>query len=66
MSGFIDIASDTSMGRITIWSTGECVLEAIDSNTENQKFYKNEQLKELNDLESLFNSFFNAIKDEVN
>ena len=38
--GFIDVAGKNNVGRITIWSTGECVSEVIDADSEVLKYHK--------------------------
>jgi hypothetical protein len=40
VSGFIDIGNETFVGRVTVWSTNECICETIESNSEIQIYHK--------------------------
>lgn len=58
----VDFDNDKYLSRITVWSTGECKLEAIDIETEDTILDRFFVLESDNDFDDCFSELFVKIK----
>ena len=57
----LDIDTNTTVARITVWSDGNCFMEALDVKTDNELFASNLHLDHDNDFSVVMIEFFNAL-----
>ncbi len=58
----IDVSNGYVIGRITLWASGECDMEALDSTSEQQILWKHVHIASECDLDTHLRAYFATLK----
>ena len=61
---YADFYTETRIGRITIWSTGDCDLEILDADSACQLFWEHRLVSPSTDFASAFQKFMEKLTDD--
>lgn len=63
-SMYVDIDSDTNLGRVTLWDDNSCVMEILNIETENCLLCERYEFTSFDELIEKFNNFYSILSTQ--
>ena len=63
-SMYVDIDNDTNLGRVTLWDDNSCVMEILNTKTENCLLCERSEFTQFDELIEKFNNFYSILSTQ--
>lgn len=61
---YVDIDNDTNYGRVTLWDDNSCVMEILNTKTENCLLCERYEFTQFDELIEKFNNFYSILSTQ--